>query len=299
MADQGDPIVWSQRLTDMGGLNMTSDALVSKAPRFGSDPQGARSSLTRPSRTTARPAAPSRDSRPGRWRRWRGIGGALVATTLLILSTVGCASIRPRETPPPVSAAWQPGELLPVDTKGRGLLLVRPDHQLGRYDALMIEHVGFRYSDHQRWLSFREEDRISAMITNAVKGMQDGEVTVTDESGPCVLGVRFYVTDLELHDPGYETTSVTSFVRSFGEATMIMELRDTVTDRPLARFLQRRDLGGGPGFGTGTSIRRLETVVGVAMREMGGQLQKLTPPTSRGWQNGCSGGMTRVAFGSH
>jgi len=275
---------------------MTSDALVSKAPRLRSDPQGVRSSLTRPSPSAARPASPPRDPRPG---RWRAIGWTLAVAALLSLGTAGCASVTPAETPPPVSAAWQPGELLPVDTNGRGLLLVRPDHQLGRYDALMIEHVGFRYSNSQRWLSFREEDRISAMITNAVKGMQDGEVAISDESGPCVLGVRFYVTDLELHDPGYDTTSVTSFVRSFGEATMIMELRDTVTDRPLARFLQRRDLGGGPGLGTGTSIRRLETVVGVAMREMGGQLQKLTPPTSRGWQNGCGGGMTRVAFGSH
>ena len=41
------------------------------------------------------------------------------------------------------------GEFVPVDTHGRGLLLVRPDHQLGRYDKLMIEEVGFRYSNHQ------------------------------------------------------------------------------------------------------------------------------------------------------
>lgn len=200
----------------------------------------------------------------------------------------------------PTAATRGANDFVEVDTGGRGLLLVRPDHQLGRYDALMIEHVGFRYGSGQRWLSLREEDRINAMLTESVLGDRDGGIGHADESGPCVLGVRFYVTDLELLMPASDTGSTTSFVHSFGQATMTLELRDTETNLPIAYFLQRRDLGGGPAYGLiGASIRRLGTVVDVAMRDMGRQLQRLTPPTARGWDAQCNGGMTRVAFGAH
>jgi len=71
-------------------------------------------------------------------------------------------------------------------------------------------------------------------------------------------------------------------------------------DHQLARFLQRRELGGGTATGTAdASLRRLGAVVGVAMRDMGRQLQHLTPPTRGGWDAHCKGGMTSVALGSH
>lgn len=280
---------------------MISDVLVFRAPQSGSDPLGVRSTITQPrfspaARQSKDEGRPPPTRRPGRWRLTRlAVAGLFV----LALGTLACAGTRPNPLPH-VGAAWQPGELVPIDTHGRGLLLVRPDHQLGRYDKLMIEEVGFRYSNHQRWLSFREEDRVRSMISSAVRGTQDSAIGMAAQPGPCVLSVRFYVTDLELHDPGYKSISTTSFIRSFGEATMVMELRDSVTNQPLARFLQRRELGSGTGLGgTSTSIRRLQTVVGVAMREMGSQLQNLTPPTSGGWDGECHGGMTRVAFGSH
>ena len=87
---------------------------------------------------------------------------------------------------------------------------------------------------------------------------------------------------------------------SFGEATFVMELRDSATDTPLVRFLQRRELGGGASSaGTTASLQRLETVVGRAMRDMGKQLERVTPPTSTRWDDRCSGAMARVAFGAH
>ena len=220
----------------------------------------------------------------------------VLATTLLLVTT-GCASFRMSdESPPAEHPAWTVGEMVEVDTGGRGVFLVRPNHELGRYDELRIEQVGFRYSPNQRWLSYREEDRINSMLTSMVQGQQDGLLGVTDESGPCVLGVRFYVTDLELHAPGTPSGSTTSFVSSFGEATMILELIDSETETPIARFLQRRNLGGGDGYGTTVaSINRLGQVVGSAMRDMGRQLQKITPPTSSGWQAECKGTMARAA----
>lgn len=190
--------------------------------------------------------------------------------------------------------------LVPVDTGGRGLLFVRSDHGIGRYDDLLIEHIGFRYAPRQRGLSFREEDRISALLKAAVEGNQDGAIGLANEAGPCVLAVRFLVTDLELYESDLDDGSGISFVRSFGEATMVMELRDSVTGEVLASFAQRRALGGGPHHGgTGASIRRLGETVGLAMRDMGEELRKRTPPSAGGRDDECHGGLTRVALGAH
>lgn len=217
----------------------------------------------------------------------------------LLLAAPGCApTLRPAGSPAATDFADAPGDvdLRAVETGGRGIFLVRPDHELGRYDEILIEEVGFRYSPEQGWLSDRDEDRINAMLAAAVEGAQDGAIGLTDEPGPCVLGVRFYVTDLELHTPEVETGSSLSFVRSFGQATMILELKDSETDEPIARFLQRRDLGGGTAHGVaGTSIHRLGKAVGVAMRDMRRQLQKITPPTSSGWNAACRGTMAKAA----
>jgi hypothetical protein len=217
---------------------------------------------------------------------------------LAISLAIGCAS---KPTTPPAPAAWAPEDgLVTVDTQGRGLLAIKPNHQLGRYDELLIEQVGFRYRDGQKWLSNREEDRIRNMLTSAIQGSQDGAIGIASDIGPCVLAVRFYLKDLELFDLHEWTGSRTSFVRSFGEATLVMELRDSMNDEPIARFLQRRELGGGPtSGGPSPSLRRLGSVIAVAMKDMGDQLREITPPTAGGWEAECDGGMTRVAIGSH
>ncbi len=258
---------------------MNPDALVFCCPQH---PRTARSFRGRSS-----PEKPTR-------LRNAACGWAGLATLLLVL---GCA-----KPPSPASLAWTPSdELTAVDTHGRGMLLVRPDHQLGRYDDLLIEHVGFRYREGQRWLSFRDEGRISSMLVSVIQGTQDGTIGIVSEPGPCVLAVNFFLTDLKLYKPTYYSTgSTTSFVRSFGEATLVMELRNSMTDTTLARFLQRRELGGGSGGGSAdASLRRLGRVVAIAMRDMGQQLQKLTPPTAGGGNARCDGGMARVALGSH
>ena len=222
----------------------------------------------------------------------------LVPLVLAISLAVGCAS-----TPadPPTPAAWAPEDgLVPVDTNGRGLLAIKPDHQLGRYDELLIEQVGFRYRDGQEWLPNREEDRIKSMLSSAIQGRQDGAIGIASSIGPCVLAVRFCLKDLELFDLHARMGSRTSFIRSFGEATLVMELRDSMNDEPIARFLQRRELGGGAtSGGHSASLRRLGSVIAVAMRDMGNQLREIAPPTAGGWDAECDGGMTRVALGSH
>lgn len=213
-----------------------------------------------------------------------------------IFASLACA----RPEPPPVSSGPPIAGLVEVDTGGRGLLFVRPDHQLGRYDDLLIEHIGFRYSEEQEWLSPREERRISRMLENTVRGSQSSDIGLASDEGPCVVAVRFTLKDLEIYDPDYANGSMTGFVSSFGEATMIMELIDSTTGDPLAVFVQKRDLGGGSASGgSSDSLQRLGKVVDLAMRDMGRQLQELTPPTRGGLDGECRGNLARVGLGAH
>lgn len=231
---------------------------------------------------------------------WRGIPRSksrLTSLTIAILTAslvaVGCA--KAPEHP------WVVRDgLIEVETYNRGQLFVKHDHHLGRYDNLMIDSVGFRWSRGEDRLRDHDEDRIIAMLLAAIQGSQDGSVGIVTEPGPCVLAVNFYIKDLELRQPRSSANSTTSFVSSYGAATMVIELRDSMDQEPLARFIQRRDLGGGREMlRRGASLNRLGQVISMALRDMGNQLRKAMPPTSGSLVNECHGGMANVVLGLH
>jgi len=89
-------------------------------------------------------------------------------------------------------------------------------------------------------------------------------------------------------------------VSSYGAATMVLELRDSMDQEPLARFIQRRDLGGGRATQTQSmSLRRLSYAMSFAIRDMGNQLRRVIPPTAGVLdKQQCRGGMSEVALGS-
>ena len=249
------------------------------------------------------PAAPGaiHDARRTRHRRsgrstcmTRSRTPIALASLLGALLAIGCVT-------PPVHPWVARDGLVQIETYNRGQLFVKRDHQLGRYDSLMIEGVGFRWSPGEARLGDAEEDRIIAMLIGAVEGTQDGPVGITDAPGPCVLAVNFFLKDLELHTPNRLADSRSGFVSSYGAATMVLELRDSMNDEPLARFVQRRDLGGGPEIPTrGASLIRLSQAIGRALYDMGNQLIKVIPPTSSGHSKPeCRGGMAKVALGRH
>jgi hypothetical protein len=231
---------------------------------------------------------PERGGRPTLWP-------IVVLALILALAAVGCA--KPPEHP------WVARDgLIEVETYNRGQLFVKRDHHLGDYDNLLIDNVGFRYGRDQERLNDGEEDRIVSMLLGAVQGSQDGTIGLAGLPGPCVLTVNFFLKDLEFDTPEWSGRSETNFVSSYGAATMVLELRDSMDQEPLARFIQRRDLGGGRAMQTqSVSLQRLRHVMSYAIRDMGNQLRKVIPPTagvSNVSKQQCRGGMSEVALGS-
>lgn len=257
-------------------------------------PQTSQESMASSSRPApVRPTCPAhpRGKRFSRRRRAAILRALGLATLPLALA---CAP----QTRPPV---WedQP-QLVEVESRGPGRLFVKHDNQLGRYDELFLYDIGFDYRDGQTRLGAADEDRIRAMLVAAIEGRRNGGIGVATHPGPCVLAVDFFIKDLELANPMRSAGAGTQFQRSLGRATLILELRDSQTDEPIARFIERRDLGGGAWVGRRKEqLDRLDRAIGVAVSDMGKQLWRITSPMSGVHDDRCEGSMTKVALGSN
>ncbi len=257
-------------------------------------PQTSQELLAPSSRSTqVRPTCPahSRSRRRSKRRRAAALRVICLATLPLALA---CAS----QVRPPV---WENRpQLVEVDSRGPGRLFVKRDHEIGRYDDLFLFNVGFHYRDGQSRLGAADEDRIMAMLVAAIEGGQNGGIGVATHPGPCVLAVDFYVKDLELAHRTSWKGSFSEFKSSLGSATLILELRDSQSNEPLARFIERRNLGGGWWLGQREEqLDRLARVVGLAVNDMGQQLSRITSPTSSEYDVRCEGAMTKVALDEH
>ena len=218
----------------------------------------------------------------------------ILGFVLLLFSALACA---PRTRAP----VWddQPG-LVEVESPGSGRLFVNRAHEIGRYDDLYLYDVGFHYRDGQGRLGGADEDRIMAMLVSALEGEKDGAIGVATHPGPCVLAVDYYVKDLELIDRTPWKGSISEFKRSLGSATLILELRDSESNVPVARFIERRSLGGGWWTGQRSEqLDRLDQAIKLAVSDMGAQLGRVTTPNRDRFDDRCEGTMTRVALGSH
>jgi hypothetical protein len=186
--------------------------------------------------------------------------------------------------------------LVKVRRTGRGHLWVNPDHQLGRYDALLVRGVGFQYKPGQDRLSRDQEQRIGEILRETVRIDREGSpVQITDAAGECVMTVTLGLMDLEFYESD-TTGSRSSYISSYGAATMVFELRDSLTDTPLARYATRRGLGGGPDGGPGgADLGRLERTLQLMMRDMTEDLYRIVPTSTRSDDHSCQNGVLRMA----
>ncbi len=185
--------------------------------------------------------------------------------------------------------------LVMVRRTRRSRLYVKPDHHLGRYDDVLLKSIGFGYGRGQDHLDPDQEAQVGRMLQSVIVALtQTGLVGLTTKAGPCVVAIKLGLKDLRLHSLDY-TDSTSSFVSSFGSATMIVEFRDSMTDVALVRYVATRKLGGGGGTGkSGVDLRRLGRALGGMVADMNTELQTIVPSTTVRPETECHDGIYKL-----
>ncbi len=231
-----------------------------------------------------RPVSPKAD---GRARRLLSV---LLASFFLIGIApwvTGCAEISSQVRPQTTSD----GLVVARDTR-RSILWVRPDHHLGRYDSVLVNVDGFMYAKGQASLDAAQERRIGEMLQHSFSRITvSGPVGSATKPGPCTVIINIGLKDLRLHTSDYIGAS-TSFVSSFGSATMVVEFRDSVTGLPLLRYMENQGLGSGTATGyTGANLSRLGSALGNLVTSMITELQTIVPTTTGQRPHSCHDGI--------
>ncbi|UCG88098.1 MAG: DUF3313 family protein [Gemmatimonadota bacterium] len=184
---------------------------------------------------------------------------ALNAVTIaaILVGLAGCAT-----TPPPTVQMGPDAEvtvdgLHRVDNSVMALAWVKPDLNLQGYTKVMIDEVTVAYQKDpgsRRRDPYGTEQNFAltpSQMTNLKSWFREAVVTaltkddgyeIVDSPGPDVLHINADLIDLVVRVPtegglGRERT----YTRSYGEVTLILELRDSESEEILARVADRRD----------------------------------------------------------
>ena len=186
--------------------------------------------------------------------------GAVSAAVLV--ATAGYASAQ--EPPPPMEVQTGPDAEVTVDGLHRvdnalmALAYVKPDMNLQGYTRFMLDPVSVAYQKdpHGRRTSMGgvgqenfalapyQMDNLKTWFQEEVVGVltEDEGYELVDAPAPDVLRIATALLDLVIKVPTQQTAAPTRAVtRSFGEVTLIVELRDSESGEILARVADRRD----------------------------------------------------------
>jgi cytochrome c553 len=138
-----------------------------------------------------------------------------------------------------------------VDRVPHGTLFMKRDYAFGTYEKFFLGETVVLIKPGARVLDRDEVESVKARF-DAVARQAIAETGRTEvaERGPCVAAVYLALLNLDLADNVQSTGARTTMMDSFGEVTLVLDIRDGHTDEPLLRYAGRRSLGGGFGVGT-------------------------------------------------
>lgn len=200
------------------------------------------------------------------------------AAALLIVMVGGCAT-----APGGIDTGGEMTHdgLYPVKNSRADQAWARPGFDLSGYDRIMLEDAGIEYrpggesprttidssrgADHYE-LTEDQKSRLESVLMQAFHqelGRSDA-FEIVDEPGPGVLLVRGSLLDVVSKVPPEPIGRTDFYLTSVGEATLVVELRDSVTNAIMARAVDRRaaERPGGTMFESNrvtntTEVRRL------------------------------------------
>jgi Protein of unknown function (DUF3313) len=203
-----------------------------------------------------------------------------VVSACLLLALTGCettpSSPTTSYTPAAADAALPdstPEGLIRVKGGQADLVYVLPGADLSTYTEVSLAEPEIEFVKNWQWdynskVSFENQISSSDMVTmvntgkrllkeSFTKQLTKGGYTVVDAPGPKVLLVKATLADLDVYspDPNLRSSGLNrTYTQGAGEATMMVELHDSVTGQLLARAYDRKS--GKAGFASGTSGSR-------------------------------------------
>ena len=167
---------------------------------------------------------------------------------------VGCSTATPTIQEGPDAEVSFDG-LHKVDNSGAGMAWARPDFDISGYTKIWLVGAGIEYrqvKDRGR-MAMRSgsgpyfiDDKSRAKFEKNVTDVFAEEMATTkrfelvDGPGPDVLMVRGGLLDVISYVPPQTVGRSEVYLRSVGEATLVLELRDSETGTILARSIERR-----------------------------------------------------------
>ncbi|NNL57852.1 MAG: DUF3313 family protein [Pseudomonadales bacterium] len=148
--------------------------------------------------------------------------------------------------------------------KGR-VLFVNNQMAFESYDNWIIDPSSFEFKKRQRALSKRDKHRLQDLLVEARKEQTEsygGQVVKL--SSPCTLTQRLHLKNLRLRNSDVGGSQV-NFVKSYGETTIVAEIKESETDKLVFAYMEKISLGGGVSGSNGPQLSRLGKAIKMVM----------------------------------
>lgn len=182
-----------------------------------------------------------------------------VALFLPVMALVGaCATSTPTIDTSPEAEVTYDG-LYPVKGGTASAAWARPDADMLQYSKIMLQGVGIEYRPggesgklwHQRAsadyfeITEKQKDRFEELLREEFyeELSKSERFTIVNEPGPDVLLIRGGLLDVVSFVPPPSAGRSEVFLNAVGEATLVLEIRDSVSEAIIARAVDRRAAG--------------------------------------------------------
>jgi hypothetical protein len=145
-----------------------------------------------------------------------------------LASAIGCASPASDERAARIPLRSVDG-LDRVEVNLPGILEIREDHRIGRYDALLIPDPSMSYAaDSLRLTSDGQRAFLNLLRNSIVTASERAALPVVEQPGPCVMEISLEVVQMDLETALYED--------QLAELIVIMQFNDSMSGQPLLRY---------------------------------------------------------------
>jgi hypothetical protein len=177
----------------------------------------------------------------------------LAVAMLSALAVGGCTTTTDKRAPELDSGLTYDGLARVKDTKVKGAWM-RPDFTLAGYTKIMLVGAGIEYrpvkpvprsassTTSQFPLTDEQKERLRSVVSDAFKTelAQSQRFQLVDQPGPDVLTIWGGLIDVVSHVPPDTVGRSNIYLSAVGEATLVIEIRDSQSNAVLVRIIDRR-----------------------------------------------------------